>query len=891
MSNSVLSRAVKAMLVAGSIAGLAQAPVAMAQSSDDDVKDLDRVQVTGSRIKRVDVEGPSPVVVITAEDMQNRGFANVSEALDALVQNTGGTPDQSFTFGFLPATSAPSLRGFGQNATLILMDGRRLPVYPIPQGGTSNIVDLAAIPTVQIDRIEILTDGASAIYGSDAVAGVINIITRKDYDGVNVNLRTGDSTNGGYATDRLQVFAGAVGGDTRITGSFEYFANDPIWARDRDYAGSDIANPRGAYSVGGASFVDLVAPTDFIVQAPGCGTEDGPLGGLGIPDQNTPIFTANDTWCSFNRTAFRQLFPEQKRFAVSTRIDHDLTDNLSAFIRAGFTDQRTNVQLEPNFYGGALFGSTPNTDNPITPLTAGNWGLVSAEDSPTGNPGYYVRRLVEFGPRSSDIQNNGVAGVVGLEGSFGSRNIYDWDLAVSYNRSRINITRPNIISSTFNEAVSAGLDLFQPIPDSVVQSTSFLATRVAESTNVTIDGSISGDVGFEIQGRPVQFAAYSDFTSEDFSNVPDAISLAGDAFDGGSAGSGERDRWGLGVEVNVPVLETLNISAALRIDEFSDDSTVGGATSPKIGVEWRPLDNLLVRGSFGESFRAPDLQRLFGATTNAFATVEDPVTGLQVQSVSIRAGSNPTLQPEEGENFTFGVVYEPLDNLTLSVDWISIELENIVTALSAQNILDLCGADQTGPTCGNVNRDAQGTLQGGFISTQASNLALQNYQGIDFTARYVWETARAGTFTPQISGSWVDSIETQSTSASPVVENTGLATVPEWRVNLELGWGYKDFDATLYVIHVGEMCGVNGGIGPGVTQCADDEFIDPYTLVNLNASYDLGEIGRVSVGLNNVFDEDPADDPTNNNWPWFFNNGGFSNPIGREWTLTLNKEF
>ena len=333
MSNSVLSRAVKAMLVAGSIAGLAQAPVAMAQSSDDDGKDLDRGQVTGARSKRVDAEGPSPVVVITAEDMQNRGFANVSEALDALVQNTGGTPDQSFTFGFLPATSAPSLRGFGQNATLILMDGRRLPVYPIPQGGTSNIVDLAAIPTVQIDRIEILTDGASAIYGSDAVAGVINIITRKDYDGVNVNLRTGDSTNGGYATDRLQVFAGAVGGDTRITGSFEYFANDPIWARDRDYAGSDIANPRGAYSVGGASFVDLVAPTDFIVQAPGCGTEDGPLGGLGIPDQNTPIFTANDTWCSFNRTAFRQLFPEQKRFAVSTRIDHDLTDNLSAFIR------------------------------------------------------------------------------------------------------------------------------------------------------------------------------------------------------------------------------------------------------------------------------------------------------------------------------------------------------------------------------------------------------------------------------------------------------------------------------------------------------------------------------------------------------------------------------
>ena len=493
--------------------GVVSSPSVLAQDQEEDPAELGKVTVTGSRIKRVDIEGPSPVVIITSEEMEARGFANVSEVLDSLVQNTGGTADQSFTFGFVPATSAPDLRGFGQNASLVLMDGRRLPVYPIPQSGTQNIVDFAAIPTVQIDRIEILTDGASAIYGSDAVAGVINIITRKDYEGVNINLRTGDTTNGGYGTERVQMFAGSGSGDTRITGSFEYWHNDPIWARDRDYAASDVANPRGAYSVGGASFVDFVLPTDFIIQAPGCGTPSDPLGGQGIPDNLAPTFTAGDLWCGFNRSEYRQLFAEQERVSAAMRVDHDITDTVSSYVRVSFTDQKTNWQLEPNFYGGALFGSTPNTSNPITPLTAANWGWVTGANSPTGNPGYFVRRLVEFGPRMTDVQNNGYGGVAGLTGTFGSRNIFDWDVGLAYNKTQINIVRPNIISSTFNEAVSNGLDLFQPIPDSVVQSTSFLATRKSESSNTTLDATVSGVTGWEIQSRPVAFAVHGYWVS------------------------------------------------------------------------------------------------------------------------------------------------------------------------------------------------------------------------------------------------------------------------------------------------------------------------------------------------------------------------------------------
>jgi iron complex outermembrane receptor protein len=620
----------------------------MAQDdSEEDTADVGRVTVTGSRIKRVDIEGPSPVVIITSEDMAQKGFSQVSEVLDSLVQNTGGTADQTFTFGFIPATAAPSLRAFGQNATLVLIDGRRVPIYPIPQSGVFNIVDFANIPTVQVDRIEVLTDGASAIYGSDAIAGVINIITRKDFEGVDLNVRLGDTADGGYQSERVQMFAGTGAGDTRISGSFEYWHNDPIWSRDRDYAASDVANPRGNYSVGGATFVDLFTDNQFLFQAPGCGTPDGPLGGLGIPDQNIPIFTAGDTWCGFNRTAYRMLFAEQTRTSASAYIEHDLGNEVTAFFRAGYTDQTTFTQSEPNFYGGFVFNSTPaDDDRVITPLTQPAWGWIPAGQAnnyaPEGNPGVFVRRLVEYGPRENDIDMNGVQALAGLKGTFGSRNIYDWDVGIAYNEIDVDITRPNIISSTFNEAVSAGLDLFQPIPQSVIEATRFTASRNAKSSNTTIDGTISGDTGLELAGGPLAFAVHADYTDEDFSNVPDSISQIGDAFDGGSAGSGERKHYGLGVEAAIPVLPTVNVTAALRYDDYDDESTTGDATSPKIGIEWRPIRDLLVRGGWGESFRAPDLQRLFGATTNAFASsVIDPVTGLEVQSVAIRSGSNP----------------------------------------------------------------------------------------------------------------------------------------------------------------------------------------------------------------------------------------------------------
>ena len=226
-----------------------------AEDGEEDSVELNRVVVTGSRIKRVDIEGPAPVVVITREAMDEQGFGSVQDVMDSLVQNTGGSVDQSFVFGFVPGASSVDLRGFGNGRSLTLLDGRRVPIYPVGNSGTQSFVDLSSIPVSVIDRIEILLGGASAIYGSDAISGVINIITRKNFEGIDLNIRVGDTKDGGYATERVILTAGASNERTNVFFTAEYFHNEELMANQRDYAASDVANERGIYSWGGATFL------------------------------------------------------------------------------------------------------------------------------------------------------------------------------------------------------------------------------------------------------------------------------------------------------------------------------------------------------------------------------------------------------------------------------------------------------------------------------------------------------------------------------------------------------------------------------------------------------------------------------------------------------------
>jgi len=907
-NRSQVASALRTALIASTGVLLLNTPTIYAADEDDDEK---KIVITGSRIKRINSEGPSPIVSISREDMDKQGYATVADVIDGLSQNAGGTLDQSFTFGFTPAASSVNLRGLGFGRSLVLIDGRRLPIYPTGISGTTNFVNLSAIPTAMIERIDILTGGASAIYGSDAIAGVINIITKTDIEGINLEMRAGGTDEGGASTTRANLLAGLSSDSTQVDFVVDYFEQKPLWASQRDYAGADNANPRGNFSIGGSTFYTF--PNFETIQDPNCGTANDALGGLGQPDQAVGIITGSEVWCGFNRTAFRQLIAPQKNMSVSSRVTHEFNSDLKLSARFGVSRNEVNTQLEPNFYGGGLFTGTGN----LVP-NGGAFVPAGASNNPTTGTaneqaGFFVRRLVEYGPRTSDIDDNGQNALVTLSGTFADA-AYDWEVGYMYSNSEITNRRPNIILSALNLAVDNGLDLFQPIPQSVVDATSFASIRYSQSSLKGYDFSISGELPFELAGGNIGLAVHGESIREYYDDNPDPITIAGEGFDGASAGGGQRDHTGLGVELLFPVLDNFNITIAARYDDYDDDSNTGSATSPQIKFEYRPMDSLLVRASWGESFRAPDMQRLFGATTRGFITLTDPFNTdlngdpITVQSVNTLTGSNIDLAEEEGENWGVGVVWEITDDLNLTADWFNIELTEVIATPTAQFLLNSCFAQVAGRspddpnnfftdsngnqrangggTCDQIIFDGTGTLQGNAssISAGALNLSLRETSGLDIGLDYSWST-EVGNFKTDLKLTWIDEFVTQFDDTSEPLENIGIGALPETRINLVQGWNNGDWSATARISYIDEIAGQFCVNSP----CIDSEFIDSYTTVAASVGYDFGDYGRILVGVNNLFAEEPPEDPTQNNWPWFFNSGGYYNAKDREgyvqWTV------
>jgi len=858
--------------------------------------DEEKLIVTGTRIKKIDINNLSPIISIDREEIDKLGYATVKDVVDGLTQNTGGTIDNSFTFGFTPGASSVNLRGIGFGHTLVLIDGRRLPIYPIGIGGTSNFVDLSSIPMAFVERIDVLTDGASAVYGSDAVSGVINVITRKEIEGIAMNYRYGDSSDGGYENQRFNLMTGARNGDTQIDFILDVWDQQALWATQRDFAASDVANPRGIYSGGGASFYGMQSGN--VYQHPECGQSDDPLGGLGQPDVAAMFFGPGESWCGFDRASYRQLIAPEKRVSVMTRLNYEIDSDLAFFSRAGYSNSQTNTQFEPNFYGGALFnGYGHAVDN--------NGGLVPAgainnptTGGPFEEPGFFVRRLVEFGPRKSEIINNSVNLLAGFKGSL-AEGRYDWEFGVSYNNTKLEIDSNNILLSALNAAVDNGLDLFQPIPQHTAESLSFTATRNSFSTNRVIDFSISGDLDFAFDSGPVKFALAVEQVDEKYSDQPDQLTLNGDAFDGASSGEGERQHLGIGAELSFPFSDNFEMDIALRWDDYDDDSSVNSAFSPRLALGYRPFESLLARFSWGKSFRAPDMQRLFGGETLGFTDILDPeflvdsngnfcanpqqdpsCAPTLAQSVQIFTLSNVDLSEEKGSNLNFGVIWEASSDFSVTLDYFQIKLDDVVAVPSAQAIVNICSEFDL--LCDLVVRDAGGSLNGGdaFIATFALNFAEQDTDGVDLVFNYDWQNP-AGDWSASLSTTWVNSFETRVTTESDKIDRVGLGELPEFRNNLTLDWSRQNWGATLRVNYIDELAGLYCQV------CDQSEFIDSWTTFSLSARFAYSEYTRFRFGINNLTNKEPPDDVTQSTWPWFINGGGYYSAVGREFYLQL----
>lgn len=868
-----LASAISYALGAGMVAGLAMtaAPV-LAQ--DDAEATLDRLAVTGSRIARDDLDGALPVQIIDRVTIEASGKTSVADLLRNQPINSGGSfrpqsgnAAQSF--------AGVSLRALGSDRTLILIDGRRAPTAPNVGSGQ----DLNAIPLAAVERIEILSDGASAIYGSDAIGGVVNIITRSDFTGAEVMVGLSDPKRPGGDLREASAIIGAASDNARIMFGVSNNKRDIVFQRDREWSrGGASVFSNNILTAGGA----FLRHPEFGSATPGAGCT-----GEGF-ELTAPGATRR---CFYDFTLQAADEAEIENQSIFARASYDIDNNWTMHMNAGVSRVKSfgryaPVPSSPWLVGGFGFirldPGTPN--HPGTPASEGGlnpaWEQYQNEILNADGSVQYAgpdaqlllaHRFAANGPRDTNTDASVydldffVTGTLGeYDVEFGARRVESqyFDLGRNYVVSAL--AQPQFDSGAYNI-----YDPFNVDPD-VLQSFTSTINRDARFVSREYRALVSGDL-FEMANGPVGFAVGAEYRDEDYKDIYDDLQAAGNIT--GSAGNsafGGRDQWAVYGELLFPVLENLEVSLAGRYDDYSD---FGTNFSPKISVRWDALDTLGFRASYGEGFRAPPLDILsqqpsFGAAgvvhvpTAEFFGNEDPNASIQVTSFSI---ANPDLGAEQSEQFSIGAVWEPTDWFTATLDYWNISIDDRVAFIGAQQVLNCleglqtncppgltrfgAGASAPDPSLGLGGQfGSEGQVQ--FLQTGFASLGTIDSDGFDISLRGNFDFDAYGRLRSEINGSYLWSQEIDSG-----VNVAGLATLPRWRAIWANQYTFGDFGVNWNINYIGSQRSA---------QTANLDRLPSWTTHDLQFNYFAPWNGRISVGMDNVFDRDPVLDPGNN---------------------------
>jgi len=892
------------------------------EDADEDATKLDAIVVTGSRIKQTDLEGASPVFVITAEEIESEGFVTVFDALNSLTQTTGITQGEVFTNQFTPAAPQLNLRGLGPGRTLILLNGRRVADYPFPFNGESNFVNLQQIPVAAIERIELLTGGASAIYGSDAIAGVINIITKTRYDGHTATARAGTTTEGGD-NYRFQLVGGFEGDRWTAVYALEYLDRDPIYGKDRDWL-DDFTDIPGAVQANTRSLLYISDRFGYDWDGNGMSYED-PGEAACAPFQDLEYsFRSSSTgyYCGRDATGDESIRNQRTEFTVYGNFNFELTDNMNLFAQLLYSDGSIESQGFRRWWGSPSVFWNPGDTGPN-----GDAGREFLGEAAALGLLQRIFQPSETGNQASQFEEDSMDITVGLQGGFGD-SLWDWSAA--YTHSEYNSTntqfyfKEELIDEYFlgpyNPDKSAfGIPWFDvpadwmerfytPMTPDLVAELSGLGRTDGESTNDTLQFTTSGEL-FDMPAGAVGFAAVAEWATQEYKMIPDSRMLdqTGNGWWGrsGTGGGGKRDRYAIGAEVRIPLLPSLTVPLAARYDEYSDDSDVGGAPTWKAGIEWRPFRSMLLRGTYGTSFRAPDMHYLFADPSGFFTSVTDyylcrrdepdssfpDCTHSSDQIAGNRQG-NINLEEEEGESWTVGFVWEVFDNLNFSADLYNIKLEGIVNDLSIDGLLQDEADCRLGMTIGGTPVDSNSeecrrilarierldqpgspvddTIDS--VTIGPINRTLQEQKGIDASIDYSLLTERVGRWRFQATYTHVLSAKIQEFPEDDIQvhwrDDPGNYDFRH-RFRGSVSWDIGNWNTTLFGTNVGS-----------IPRWDETGRLSDLWTYNMSISWDVTDSIRLSAIGNNITDAKPRLDDSWPSWP------GFSrynySPVGRE---------
>lgn len=805
MQTSSISKAVRFALLALPVTATGFSAVAVAQ---EEAAAVERIAVTGSRIQRQDMETASPVTVIDAAAIRVEGFTSVDQLLQAQTSMAGAAVGSTTNNG-ADGVAQVDLRGMGAQRTLVLLNGRRM----VNSGsGADSAVDLNAIPVAMIARVEILKDGASAVYGSDAIAGVVNIITKKDFEGFQVDLNGSSTDKGDGETGELSALYGFSTNSGNYTFGATYAQREGVIQADRDWT-----------EPGASSYI--------------------PTGTLGGKAQN-----ANGEWGArgpgydFTQDSWYQT--PSKRYSVFANATQDLGNDLVFTADALFTKRKSDQQLaaQPGSVMLDVCGE-PGADaaNCLTLSDAMLAGGIKADD--TGRV-EYRRRTTDAGPRIYDQDIDTWRLSTALAGTLDVHTGMNWEVSYTYGKNEAETSVANSINAVrMANSVLANQNAWfsgAPLTAAIVDDISYLEQTTGGNSQSTIAGILSGDL-FDLDAGAVGFAIGAEYRRDTGFYNPDPVIVAGE----GTAAQQDPTKGSYSVvsfyqEVSVPFTEKLNGEFALRFDDYS---TFGKASTWKIGLTYEATDALMLRAVAATGFRAPNVSELYGGNTGSYDYLDDPWGNEQDPQIKVNYTSDANIQPEESESYTAGLVFSPeqIDGLSLTLDYWRFKVSNAITRLDAQAGLDNCHAgDQA--ACDTFKITMAGDLSN--FTNPLTNVGQQDTSGIDFNLAYRFE-ALGLTWKVNNDTTWLLEFEQDGIDYTNTIDGN-FGGYAELRNNFSIQMGHDDWNITYFNRYIGET-----------DYLADGSKVDGVLYHNISASYLIGDVS-LSLGVKNLTDEEPS---------------------------------
>ena len=851
-----------------------------------------KINVTGTNIKRVEGEGALPVTVLTRQDIDRTGATTAMELMQFVTANNSfGAVNLSNSVGATTfSQQTASLRGLGPSFTLVLINGQRLQSFAGAIGGLEGGVNLGIIPFEAIERVEILKDGASAIYGSDAVAGVINFIMRQDYQGASATAQYGapGQSGGGEAwfINSTVGFGDLTKDRYNVVLSGQYQEQRPLNQNQRSYSDTSYLPNLGLNQTSGNTFPGYISTAG----------SNGPLGSPNFPNCGNGNVVVG-TRCRADPSSLNgvNMVPDDKSWNLYASGRWQLTPDIQVYGTGLYMDDKVNLIIQPVPISDAItYGPDATPATILLPPTSPYYPhALAAAGGIDGEPLNIRYRATPIGLRNTTDENSGGQGVLGIKGTYKD---WDWDLSGYYS------------GGTTTEQVNSGFPLYSkllpllnsgvvnpfgdsgPATDALLQATSYSGQAFkGTSQNYGIGGKTSGDIWKLPAGDmslAVGFDAYKETLDQTYApvlNTGDVSGYGGNFLDFNAS----RNVWGIYGELNIPVIKTLEADLAVRYDRYSD---FGGTTNPKYSLRWQPTREVLFRGSYNTGFAAPTLYEVnLPQTTGITAPIDDPVrcpvTGLDEDcshQFGLTFGGSQNLKPQTSRQWGFGTVLEPLPGLSMSVDYFQIHLENqIVNGIPYPTILN----DQTKYaaliTRGPVT-PGYPSLPGPILNMPAEyiNLNATTIIGYDVDLRYVTPMSWIGRFTFNLAGTYYTNYKTQNLDGSwndSVANMYGspvTGVIPRWKQYATVNWAYGPWGATLgntyQTSYTDQETDGNGNY----------RRVGVLSLWDLQATYSGFKNLTLTAGVKNLLNTNP---PTSNQYGTFI--AGFDpsyyNPLGQ----------